>query len=278
MLKLKSKKLVAECSCEFTLKDETGYKLQPTDTGFTPEGVALAENTDYHLDDGVFLNILYLDGDDGKERVLNDSKIEPNGEYISVDSVNTFNHCLTSDGLIYSFTGFLMTKDFYEGQPTNWFDSTKEIMFYDPAENKIVYRFNGADLDIKTFQDFIVFASTLKDIHAIQGLTVDLDYCYNICNIVSCQQAIMELYLDKQVGYNYKTDKYRCPNGDCDSEIQDLMADMEFLRTLISVLRYLLECYNYNDADKLLRLISQCNSICSKYSNYKVNRTDCGCS
>lgn len=282
MLQIKSKRVIKECDCKFILTDATGYKENPEDNGFTPEDGVLENNTDFFVASGNFFNILFLNGK-GLYNVLGkDDSVKPNGTYISVNSLNNFTTNLDVDGLIYNMTLFVMSKEFYQSQPTTWFTRTRPLMYYDPDEERFVYTNNDIVVYLNTFQEFIEFTQIQETLTDIQGLSIDTFYFYNICNITSCYNNIMMEYLDKSIGYDERTNTYKCPNGDCNKDLS-LIADLEFLRTTISVLRYLLECNNFDDADKILSLLSQCKSICSKYSKHNLNKTTtygyngCGC-
>lgn len=280
MLELKSNITLQNCNCNLTVIENTGYSYILNDNKFIRENLVLPTNKDYHLSDGILFNIVYTYDKDGNIKVLNDTyqfpKLRLPSEINDTDynlNVTPYNHTITIDGLYHVLNVFIMSKSFYE---TNRFryPIDKPYIYFDATNNKVVFIDNGQELDIRSYSELVYF---LYDIDVdLDGIVLNKSIEFSICNLIHCYSQVLQSYLDESLGYDKNKNKYKCPNGKC-LEDNSMADDIDFLRNTIAALKYLLECENYDDAQRIIDLIGQCSSICSKYRINKSINNDCGC-
>lgn len=259
------------CNCEIAIVDKTDFK--PTNpNGFTKEGVQLATNKDYHISSGIFLKIFYEDNE--KIIVFNNECEFPKPikttdvKPIYADNFKTDKYKIPYDGSFYSLNMFIISKSFYE---TNLVNTLDPVLYYDDVNNnRIVYFHKGSELSFYNRTDLIGFLHSI-DLTNLEGVIMDEGFIFSICNTEYCFNQMIKADLDLKLGYDKKLGKYKCPGGCPDNTNESIHLD--FLRNAIAALKYLLECENYNDAQRIIDLISKCGGICSKYTR----NDDCGC-
>lgn len=280
MLALKPNITFKDCDCNLTVTDVTGYNSIMNDGKFIKEGLILPSNKDYRLSDGILFNVIYTE-DKNKINVLNDTfqfpALKPSSQIDSIDyskNITPYNHIITVDGLYYILNVFVMSKTFYTANAFRY-PTGEPVMYFDSANNKLVFVDNGEELDIRSYKDLIYFLHT-TNVESIYGLVLNEELQFSICNIIHCYTQLLHSYLDDSLGYDEKKNRFKCPNGKCleDTSAKD---DIDFLRNAIAALKYLLECENYEDAQRIVNLMGQCSSICSKYKINKSINNDCGC-
>lgn len=272
MIQFKLQTTFNRCDCYVTSVDGTGFKPAAVN-GFTREGAALATNEDYHLSDGVFLDILYEDN--GKLEVFNEMCGFPkpilSGDVKSnyEDNFQPFTGKPPHDGGFYHLKLFIITKSFYL---TSNIDKSKPVLYYDDSfgTQKIIYFDKGVELPLYSLTELIGFLHTV-DITDIKGNVFKENYAFSICYLQKCFNQMIKEDLDSKLGYDVKLQKYKCPGGCPDGS--EINKDIDFLRNALAALNYLIECDDYSDAQRIIDLMSKCGGICSKY----VKPDDCGC-
>ena len=265
MLELKSQISISDCNCEFERIDVTGEHSDINLSGFIPDGVALPSNKDFYKDSGNFFDILYHN----QEYILSDIKIKPSNDAHKMIAA--------LDGVLHNIRIFIINDTFYNSVEDDWFDPNLPVMFYDQPSKRIVYRASAQDMYLNDLQEVLLFLNGLESTDDIQGISISVSRHINICNIVRCYTDKLRASIGSQLGYNDKTNKFKCPGGGC-MDYSDSNADLSFLRGAVYLLKDAIKCNNLEDADTLLTLLSKCNSICPSTNRHINGGGNNGCS
>lgn len=264
------------CDCSVKVTDITGFKSQLNPYGFVKEGDAINTSNEYHLSDGVFIDVAYKLDYDSFCTILFSETVpyfipseDVKDEYS--ENVNVASHHLKYDGEIFIDKYFIMNKEFYESVRVveGYFNKEYPIVYYDINTGDIHRVTNGFEDIIPNTADFITYLREEGEL--VQGVMINSTNFFNLCNLKACYNKALTEKLDTLFGYDNRKGSRKCPNGDC-GKVQN-EDNLNLIKLLLSAIEYAVSCGEFMDAERLMRLINGCcDSICKDYSN------DCGCS